>query len=190
MKWIYRHPTFYNFFDTVISFSLSDRVRRKVVSDIRARSFLEIGVGSGKNLEYANSEVRIGIDTSCEMLSMTGRRFPSTALICADAHRLPFRDASIEVSLFSYCLAVLARPADAMREALRVSRRVVVIDYYRPRLVPRLVWEKVITGFGRKVFGSNQLDFGSIAALAQRGQVRDFYQCLYRVLVLDGVSNA
>ena len=189
MKWIYRHPRLYDLFDTLVSFSFSDRVRRKVLGGIEAGSFLEIGTGSGKCLEYVSAGLAIGLDGSHEMLMVAKKRFPQARLVEADAHNLPFRDGSFEVSLFSFCLAVLGRPAEAIKEALRVSRKVVVLDYGRPRFVPRFLWDKTAAGVGRKVFGSGRACFETIAAAAEVSRTSEFYNRLYRLVVLDGVSD-
>ena len=190
MKWIYRHPRFYDLLDTVVSVSLSDKVRRKVLAGLKASSLLEIGVGSGKNLGHLTSVFAVGVDTSRQMLDFASTRFPGTRLVVGDAHSLPFCDGSIDVSLFSYCMAVVARPVEAVKEALRVSSRVIVIDYNRPRFVPRFLWDRFAARFGFHVFGSKQVDFESLAALAETKETRDYYGGLYRLVVLDGAGDA
>jgi ubiquinone/menaquinone biosynthesis C-methylase UbiE len=190
VKWIYRHPRFYDLLDTLVSVSLSDRVRRKALHGLKARSLLEIGVGTGKNLAHLTSLLSVGIDTSRQMLTLARARFPGTTLVIGDAHSLPFCDGSMEVSLFFYCMAVLASPVEALKEALRVSSRVIVIDYDRPRCIPRFLWNRVAARFGFRVFGSRPVDFESLAALAETSETRDYYGGLYRVMVMNGAVNA
>ena len=190
MKWIYRHPRFYDLLDTVVSMSLSDKVRRKALRGLRTRSLLEIGVGSGKNLEHLTSFLSVGVDSSRQMLAFAGRRFAGARLVVGDAHCLPFCDGSMDVSLFFYCIAVLARPVEAVKEALRVSSRVIVVDYNRPKFVPRFLWDRIAARFGSCVFGSRPVDFESLAALAETRETREYYGGLYRVMVLDGAANA
>ena len=189
MKWIYRHPHLYDLLDTLVSFSFSGRVRRKVLGGIEAGTLLEIGIGSGKCLEYVGADLAIGLDGSHQMLMAARKRFPEARLEEADAHSLPFRDGSFEVSLFSFCLAAVSRPADAIKEALRVSRKVLVLDYGRPRCVPRLLWERTAMAFGRKVFGSGRPCFETAATAARVSRTYEFYNRLYRLVVLDGVSD-
>jgi ubiquinone/menaquinone biosynthesis C-methylase UbiE len=190
MKWIYGHPALYDFTDTFISLSLSDRVRRKVLKGLVADSFLEIGAGSGKNFGLLTSPVKIGVDVSEKMLRYAGSAFPGVILIMGDAHSLPLQGACVDVAMFSYCLRGLARPAAAVKEALRVSSTVIIVDYNRPAFVPRAVWEKVINRFGWAVFGSRDLDFDALERLGASSEVTDLYGGLYRVIILRGAGFA
>lgn len=190
MKWIYRHPACYDVVDTLCSLSLSDRARAKALRGIEADSFLEIGAGSGKSFTLTDSRFKIGLDSSHSMLLHARTQFPDTRLVIGDAHMLPFRDACVGVSVFSYCLRGLSGPADAVKEALRVSSEVIIIDYDKPRMMPSVLWEKVINWFGWKVFGSKDLDYESLQRLGSSSQVRYLYGGLYRVIVLKGAVHA
>jgi ubiquinone/menaquinone biosynthesis C-methylase UbiE len=170
--------------------SMSDRVRRRALNGLVAERFLEIGAGSGKNFHLVDSGFKVGVDTSMRMLEHTRSRIPGVILMIADAHTLPLRDGSIDVSVFCYCLRGLARPLDALKEALRVSAQVVVIDYNKPDFIPAFLWESVINRFGRAVFGSRDLDFGSLERLGRKTQSSDLHRGLYRVIVLEGTSDA
>jgi ubiquinone/menaquinone biosynthesis C-methylase UbiE len=190
MKWIYRHPVWYDLIDGLCSLGLSGRVRRKALAGTEADSFLEIGVGSGKSLALIDSGYTVGLDRSKEMLLRARRRLPASVLVVGDAHMLPFRDACFGASIFSYCLRGLARPADAVREAVRVSSLVYIIDYDKPRLMPGLIWEKLIGWFSTRVFGSKDLDYGLLAQAGSSSWVRDVYGGLYKVIVLKGAVHA
>jgi ubiquinone/menaquinone biosynthesis C-methylase UbiE len=190
MKWIYRHPALYDFIDTLFSLSFSDRVRRKVLCEVAADSLLEIGAGSGKNFAVTDSGLTIGLERSAPMLHHARRRFPKIIPVIGDAHMLPFRDACVSVAVFSYCLRGLSRPVGAVKEALRVSSEVIIMDYRRPHHMPRLVWEQVLNRFGCKVFGSKDLDYGALERLSESSRSTDLYGGLYRVLVLKGATNA
>jgi ubiquinone/menaquinone biosynthesis C-methylase UbiE len=190
MKWIYRHPACYDAIDSLCSLSLSDRVRREVIGGINTDSFLEIGAGSGKSFALIGSRFKIGLDRSATMLRYARKRFPDTTLVIGDAHMLPFRDACIDVSVFSYCLRGLNGPAEAIREAVRVSSEVIIIDYNKPHLVPAVIWEKVINWFGGKVFGSKDLDYGLLERLGSSARGWDLYGGLYKVIVLKGAAHA
>jgi demethylmenaquinone methyltransferase/2-methoxy-6-polyprenyl-1,4-benzoquinol methylase len=186
MKWIYRHPALYDFVDFVFSVSLADRVRRRVLENVNADSFLEIGAGSGKNFAILNSALKIGLDRSSLMLRYAKKRFPHIMAVVGDAHNLPFRDACVSVSVFSYCLRGLSRPMEAVKEAMRVSAEVIIIDYGKPHHVPAAVWERVFNWFGRKIFGSRDIDYDALERLGAERRTIDFHGGLYRVLVLRG----
>jgi ubiquinone/menaquinone biosynthesis C-methylase UbiE len=190
VKRIYGHPRFYDFVDSFLSGWRSAHARKKALADIDAGSFLEIGAGSGKSFRHVSSPLIIGLDTSASMLAYARKRVPGLIAVVGDAHSLPFRDASVDVSVFSYCLRGLARPLAAVREALRVSRRVIIIDYARPALMPGFVWRGLINRFGYAVFGSRDIDFEAMERLAGRCQVGELYGGLYRLMMLEGVADA
>lgn len=184
MKWIYRHPAVYNLIDSVLSLSMADRVRNKVFAPLKSSSLVEIGVGSGKNMSILASPVRVGVDTSLDMLEFTRTRFKDVRLVVGDATCLPLRDGSFDTSVFCYVLRGLKSPAGAVREALRVSSRVVIVDYDRPFFIPRFIWDNVINWFGRTVYGSSDLDYAAIEKLGAYKEVLRYYGGLYRVVVL------
>ena len=190
MKWIYRHPALYDLIDTMCSLSLADRVRHKVLDGISTDSLLEIGAGSGKNFGLVDSALALGLDRSEPMLRHARRRFAAMTPLIGDAHMLPFRDACVGVAIFSYCLRGLARPVAAVKEALRVASEVVIMDYNRPRFMPRAVWELVLNRFGWTIFGSRDVDYAALEHLGRSSRSTDLYGGLYRVLVLKGAGNA
>jgi ubiquinone/menaquinone biosynthesis C-methylase UbiE len=190
MKWIYGHPRLYDFVDSVFSGYRSEEARRKALAGLDADSFLEVGAGSGKSFRHVRSGLRIGLDSSVTMLETARNRAPGMIAVAGDAHRLPFRDGSVEVCLFSYCLRGLARPLDAVREALRVASRVIIVDYGKPARMPDFIWKRFVNRLGYAVFGSRDLDFDSLERLAARGQVSELYDGLYRLMVLEGAGNA
>jgi len=189
MKWIYRHPRLYNLLDSLISVSLSDRVRSKVLRGLRPATLLEVGIGSGRCLDHIRADFVVGVDISEPMLTFLRRRRCGIGLVIADAHGLPFKQASFDVTIFCYCLAGLARPIEAVRQALATSSRVIIIDYNRPRIMPRLIWRWIVRGVGGLIFGSSDIDFDALVRLG-RARTTDFYLGLYRVVFLVGVCNA
>ena len=190
MKWIYGHPRLYDFIDSFFSGYRSERAREKALAGLDADSFLEIGAGSGKSFRHVRSGLVIGLDASVTMLESARKRAPQVIAVVGDAHRLPFRDGSVEVSFFSYCLRGLARPLDAVREALRVSRRVIIVDYNKPARMPEFLWKRVVNKLGYAVFGSRDIDFESLERLAVRCQVSELYDGLYKLMILEGAGNA
>jgi ubiquinone/menaquinone biosynthesis C-methylase UbiE len=185
MKWVYRHPAVYNLLDSAFSLSLADRVRRKAFAALEPASLLEIGVGSGKNLSLLAAPVRFGVDTSLDMLEFTRARFRDVGLVAGDAMRLPMKDGSFDMSVFCYVLRGLRSPVEAVKEALRVSSRVVIVDYDRPFFIPSFIWDNVINWFGRTLYGSRDLDYETIEKLGASKEVLRYYGGLYRVIILE-----
>jgi ubiquinone/menaquinone biosynthesis C-methylase UbiE len=61
------------------------------------------------------------------MLAEARRRHPGLRLVQGDAHHLPMRDRSIDLSVFVLTLEFLDDPALALAEAARVTRRGLVV---------------------------------------------------------------
>lgn len=188
VKWIYRHPRLYEVVDVLLSLGLSERVRRKVLAGIDVATALEVGVGTGKCLRYLRSNLLVGLDKSYQMASYLKKRFPYLVVSCGDAENLPFADNCFDLSIFCYCLASLPNPSRALVEGMRVSRKVLVIDYDRPSIIPVFIWKKMVKVIGRLIFGSNWLDYGTLSSLS-RCRSSKLYFGLYRVMLLDGSSN-
>ena len=94
-----------------------------------SRSALEIGCGTAhfaRWLAHEGVEV-IGLDRSPAMLAEARRLAPGLSLSCADAHRLPFRNRSVDLAIFMTTLEFLDSPSDALLEAVRVARAGVIV---------------------------------------------------------------
>jgi ubiquinone/menaquinone biosynthesis C-methylase UbiE len=88
---------------------------------------LEIGVGTGLNLELYPADVALtAIDLTPEMLARARARAASinraVDLREADATRLPFADASFDTVVSTLTLCTIPDPQAAVREAWRVLR--------------------------------------------------------------------
>jgi SAM-dependent methyltransferase len=95
----------------------------RVFRDRGVQRVLEIGVGTGRiarPLEDRGFEVT-GLDASLGMMALA-RRKGIARLVRGSAHRLPFRDAAFDATLFVHVLHVLDDPPSALHEADRVGR--------------------------------------------------------------------
>ncbi len=94
-----------------------------------ARSILEVGCGSGLfTRRLAGEGFRsVGLDRSPAMIGALRERAPEIPALLGDALALPFRDASVDVVLFVTSLEFVSDPLQALREAVRVARRGVVL---------------------------------------------------------------
>jgi len=104
-------------------------------------SLLDIGCGPGAlwpHLEaYRPHFSWTGVDITREMLQTAHRLFPEVPLHHADAGSLPFDTDGFDLALLRHVLEHL--PPDLMRlslkEAMRVARRAVILDFYAPPIV-------------------------------------------------------
>lgn len=99
--------------------------RRRIWSAVGAGRVLELGVGTGKNLEFHPPDADVtAIDLSPGMLARAKRRADrlglSTPLIVADAQELPFADASFDIVVATFLFCSVPMPLRGLQEARRV----------------------------------------------------------------------
>ncbi len=83
---------------------------------------LEVGVGTGRFAKELG--IRYGIDLADAMLKLAKSR--GIEVIKADAKNLPFKDKSFDLVLFAFTLCFLEEPLEALKEARRVGKSIVV----------------------------------------------------------------
>lgn len=103
------------------------RVRQRIVPGASG-VVLEIGVGSGLNLQfYAPAVTRLyGVDPSAELLAMArpktaALRFP-VEFLHQEADHLPLPDAAIDSIVMTWSLCSMRDPVPALREMRRVLK--------------------------------------------------------------------
>lgn len=114
----------------------------------RARgATLEVAVGTGLNLPHYPPKTSLtGIDLTPEMLEIARKRAARLGvtidLRVADAHALPFEDATFDTVVATYSLCNIPDPRTAVFEMARVLRpdgRLVLVDHIRSSVRP-LFW--------------------------------------------------
>jgi ubiquinone/menaquinone biosynthesis C-methylase UbiE len=88
-------------------------------------TILEVGCGTGHFSRYLTSRSLrvVGMDRSPAMLASLRESSAQIARVQADAHNLPFRDRTVDAAVFVTSLEFLDEPRRALAEAVRVSRR-------------------------------------------------------------------
>ena len=88
-------------------------------------TILEVGCGTGHFSRYLTSRSLrvVGMDRSPAMLASLHEISSQIARVQADAHNLPFRDRTVDAAVFVTSLEFLDEPRRALAEAVRVSRR-------------------------------------------------------------------
>lgn len=147
MRWIYSHPFLYELLDLLDSFGLTRKARGESLRGVHGK-VLEVGIGSGLSVKWLRGAALFGVDISMPMLRVAKARGAKVCL--ADAHRLPLKDGAFDFVVFLFSLRLMQNQREALGEALRVGRKVVVLEFvplYKP-----LDW------FGFKVYGGGRLD--------------------------------
>ena len=110
--------------------ALEKKLFLRLVQPQRGQSLLEVGCGTGHNLEFF-SELGLnvtGIDSSEPMLQMAAKKLgPNARLLLGEANRLAFGNNSFDIVALITVLEFLPDPAGALKEAVRVSREKVYI---------------------------------------------------------------
>lgn len=149
-------------------------LRRRALAAARGR-VLEIGVGSGLNLEHyppAVGEV-VGIDPNPGMLELAARqagRAPMPVeLAPGSAERLPFPDGSFDTVVSTLTLCSVDDPAAALAEAGRVlasGGRFLFLEHGLADRPGVARWQRRLTPLQRRVGGGCHLDRDFAALLA------------------------
>ena len=118
---------YYDFFELIWGFLGLTDLRRKLGKEAH-RNILEVGIGTGKNLDYYSSKSKIwGIDLSKEMLKRARKKADrlgkSLGLEIGDAERLPYKNYSFDIVVDSLGLCTYPDPIKALEEMKRVCKK-------------------------------------------------------------------
>ena len=139
------------------------RQRRKVVPLARGR-VLEIGIGTGLNLEHydkARVDKIVGVDPALEMHRLAGKRIAKAGmpveLVGLSAEKIPFEAGTFDTVVVTYSLCTIPDPLAAlgeMRRVLKPGGRLIFCEHglapdpsvrrWQDRLTP--LWSKVAGG--------------------------------------------
>lgn len=137
-----RTSAFYDLYDRPMDvLGGVQRRRRRLLSHARGR-VLEVGVGTGRNLDlYPDGVEVVGIDLSTGMLDQARRRVQQlglehVTLQVGDVEELPFDDDSFDTAVATCVFCSVDHPVAGLRELARVTRpdgQVLLLEHVRPR---------------------------------------------------------
>lgn len=113
------------------------RWRKKYLASLTGR-ILEVGVGTGENIKYYNSEAEvIGIDFSEKMLEKARKKLISSGknnitLTQMDAEKLNFKSNSFDYVITTFVFCSIPAPAKALAEIKRILKpkgRLIMIEH-------------------------------------------------------------
>ncbi|MCD4778754.1 MAG: methyltransferase domain-containing protein, partial [Desulfobacterales bacterium] len=115
----------YDLMEAPVELFLFRKWRRAVLSDLHG-SVLEVGTGTGKNLEYYPKDCKVtAIDISPKMLEHAKKRMAgmdNISLLVMDAELLAFADNSFDYVITTFVLCSIPNPVAALREMRRVCK--------------------------------------------------------------------
>jgi len=115
----------YDLMEAPVELFLFKKWRRALLSDLHG-SVLEVGTGTGKNLEYYPKDCKVtAIDISPKMLKHAKKRMvgmDNISLQVMDAELLAFADNSFDYVITTFVLCSIPNPVAALREMRRVCK--------------------------------------------------------------------
>jgi 2-polyprenyl-3-methyl-5-hydroxy-6-metoxy-1,4-benzoquinol methylase len=147
----------------------------EIVEPLGAESVLDAGCGEGETLARLGDVLgrRVAaIDILDECVAYTKQRLPHVDASTANVYELPFDDRSFDLVLCLEVMEHLDRPAQALRELSRVSRRDLVVSVpYEPYFrLGSLMRGKYVRGLGNHPAHVNHWNRRSLPAFL-RAQV-------------------
>ncbi len=151
--------------------------RQRVVAGADGR-VLEIGVGSGLNLELYTEAVRqiIGVDPSPELLGRAARlsrgSIPATEMIEGVAEALPLEDCSVDCVVATWTLCSVSDPGKALSEIRRVLKPDGAFRFVEHGLAPDprvRRWQRWLTPAWKGCAGNCHLDRAPAALVEANG---------------------
>jgi ubiquinone/menaquinone biosynthesis C-methylase UbiE len=125
----------YELIDLPLELFFFRKWRRKALSNLRGK-VLEVGVGTGRNLEFYSSQSSVtGIDISEKMLEkarIKAREMRDVTLLLMDAEQLEFPDNSFDYIIVTFTLCSISDPLKTlmeMRRVLKPSGMLIAIEY-------------------------------------------------------------
>lgn len=154
------------------------RQRRKVVPLAHGK-VLEVGIGTGLNLEHydkARIERLVAVDPGLEMHPLAQARAKRAGmkieLVGLSAEKLPFDAATFDTVIVTYALCTIPDPHAALLEMRRVLKRGGALIFCEHGLAPDVSvqrWQRRLTPLWTKVAGGCHLDRDVPALLNEAG---------------------
>ena len=164
------------------------RQRRKVVPLAQGR-VLEIGIGTGLNLEHydkARVEKIVGLDPGLEMHRLARKRVERAGipveLVGLSAETIPFPEAAFDTVVVTYSLCTIPDPVAALKEMRRVLKpggRLIFCEHGKAPDLSVQRWQDRLTPLWSKWAGGCHLNRDIPALLAQAGFRSDDLETMY-----------
>jgi ubiquinone/menaquinone biosynthesis C-methylase UbiE len=157
-----------------------ERLRSETLSQVEGE-ILEIGFGTGLNLEHYPEQVRhlTAIDPAVGMTRIARRRIERSRidvdLLVQTAEDLPFEDGQFDCVVSTWTLCSIREPQRTIREISRVLKpegRFLYLEHGLSDEPSVQRWQSRLTPLQKRLAGGCRLDVG-IEALVRSGAFRD-----------------
>ena len=147
-----------------------------------ARSVIEIGCGTGHFTRWFAQKLPlvIGLDRAPAMLAEFRKASSEIPIIVGDAHHLPVRDRSVDVSALVVTLEFLKDSPAALAEAIRIARRGVLLITLNPWSLGGLSRRIGSQSRGAILSQAKGFPLGSLKAMAAKAGGKRLRRILWR----------
>ena len=167
---------FYDLMDAPLERLCFASWRPMIRDSIKGSKALEVGVGTGKNLDYYPDDIEItAVDLSPKMLKRAQKRAGmlelDVRLFEMDAQNLAFPDQCFDTVFATFVLCSVPDPVQGLRELRRVCRldgRLVVLEHVRPDSKLLGIFFDVLNPFVVRMMGAN-INRRTIDAIKEAG---------------------
>ncbi|MBR9704589.1 class I SAM-dependent methyltransferase [Candidatus Pacearchaeota archaeon] len=158
-----RFSRFYDSLEGGIENKLFSNWRKKLIGNIMGE-ILEIGVGTGKNLEYYNKNANvIGIDLSSKMLEKAKKKLKilknkNIKLMEMDALKLRFKNNSFDYIINTFVLCSVPFPVNVIREMKRVLKKdgkILMLEHTKSDHIILKMFQEIHNPITKALFGFN-----------------------------------
>lgn len=120
-----RISVIYDLIEAPVEISLYGKWRKEALSGLKGK-ILEVGVGTGRNLEYYPTGAEVtGIDNSEGMLDKARKKakgMKNITLVSMDAEHMDFPDNTFDYVVTTFVLCSIPDPVKALKEMKRVLK--------------------------------------------------------------------
>jgi ubiquinone/menaquinone biosynthesis C-methylase UbiE len=160
-----RISRFYDFYEYPIELFLYKKLRTEVISFAKKKT-LEVGVGTGKNLPYYESEIDLtAIDFSSGMLEIARHKYGKTNLKKLtfkemDVQKLSFNDNTFDTIISTFVFCTVSDPISGLKELRRVlkpSGKAIFLEHMKSNNKFINIHLFLINIFSQRILGTSML---------------------------------
>jgi ubiquinone/menaquinone biosynthesis C-methylase UbiE len=158
-----RFSKFYDYLEKGIERKTLGDWRKNLLKNLNG-NILEIGVGTGKNLQYYNKSSKItGIDLSPKMLEKAKQKEKELKnkninLILMDAQNLKFKSNSFDYVVCTFVLCSVPDPVKVVKEMKRVCKpngKILMLEHVKSRYFLIKIFQHIHNPLTKTLFGFN-----------------------------------